>query len=229
MTPPTLPGKLILQAVLGSHAYGMARPDSDYDRKGVYVSSAIDLLGLRPPKDTITRTDPDYEYHEVGKFCRLALKCNPTVLEQLFLETDAYEVLTIEGEWLRAGRWSFLSSERVRGAFGGYAMDQIERLQRRGDGSFSSDTRKRREKHARHCFRLMAQGIDLLLTGNLTVKVPDPDRLFEIGRLPDDKLAEAFVAEDAKMQMAYNDSVLPEHPDMDKVNSLLTLIRAQNL
>lgn len=219
------PGKPILGAVMGSHAYGLARPDSDYDRKGVFVAPSLKLLGLKPPKDTITHTDPDYEYHEVGKFCRLALKCNPTVLEQLFLNEADYEVLTEEGRLLVEARFSFLSRERVRGAFGGYAMAQIERLKRRGDGSFSSDTRNRREKHARHCFRLLAQGRELLESGSLNVKVADPERLFAIGRLPDDALAEAFAEEDALMEEAYRSSDLPENPNVDLVDDLLHQIR----
>lgn len=224
----TTPGKVILQAVMGSHAYGLARPDSDYDRKGVYVTPALDLLGLRPPKDTVTHTDPDFEYHEVGKFCRLALKCNPTVLEQLFLTGDQYEFTTAEGRALIHARSHFLSKERVRGAFGGYAMDQIKRLQRRGDGSFSSDTRHRKEKHARHCFRLMAQGIDLLNTGHLNVRVADPDRLFEIGRLPDDEMAAAFALEDAALNEAYETSKLPEYPNSNAIDNLLYEIRSSN-
>lgn len=51
-----LPGPIILQAVMGSHAYGMARPNSDIDRKGVYVGATIALTGLFPPPLTVTHT-----------------------------------------------------------------------------------------------------------------------------------------------------------------------------
>lgn len=218
------PGKKILQGVVGSQAYGLANADSDYDRKGVYVSPPFALLSLDPPRDTVVQTDPDYEFHEVGKFCRLALKCNPTVLEQLFLED--YEILTPEGRILIHNRSAFLSARCVRGAFGGYAMDQIKRLQRRGDGSFSSDTRKRREKHARHCFRLLHQGAELLRTGRLTLKVADPEYLFTVGRLGDNELIAEFGRANDNFQAAAAESDLPELPDRARVNEVLYFIRS---
>lgn len=221
--PLVVPGKIILQAVMGSHAYGLARPDSDIDRKGVYAASTLEIAGLHPPKETVTHTDPDFEYHEVGKFCRLALKCNPTVLEQLYV--DDHEILTGSGWLLVRFRSEFLSRKKVFDSFGGYAMSQIQRLNRRGDGSFSSDTRLRREKHARHCFRLLAQGEELLRTGSMNIKVARPDILFKVGELPDDALTAAFESANEAFQEAYEGSVLPDEPNEKIVSDVLNEIR----
>jgi hypothetical protein len=221
-----VPGTVVLQGVLGSHAYGLARPDSDEDRKGVFVADALDLLGLHPPKETVVHTDPDYEFHELGKFCRLALNCNPTVLEQLWLGDEGrYEVLGMEGASLLNARSAFLSRRRVKSAFGGYAMAQIQRLQRRGDGTFSSDTKNRREKHARHCFRLLAQGTQLLATGTMRLKVEDPERLFAIGRMDDEDMTKEFDAANETFLGAAEDSCLPEAPDEGLVDELICEIR----
>ena len=76
------------------------------------------------------------------------LKGNPTVMEICWL--NEYEVMTLEGEALIAIRSSFPSAPAVRNAYLGYATQQFRRLESRGDGSFSADTRKRTAKHARH-------------------------------------------------------------------------------
>lgn len=221
-----IPGKIILQGIGGSHAYGMAREGSDIDTKGVYVTPMVELTSLSPPKDTVVQTNPDFELHEVGKLVRLALKCNPTVTELLWL--DEYEILTDEAQMLIDIRTHFLSRPRVAGAYGGYAMDQMKRLMTRNDGSFSSDTRKRYSKHARHCFRLMMQGKQLLLTGTLSVKVADPDRLFEIGELEPEDLVKRFESEYADFQKAEEDSFLVDHAQFLTVDSILRKIRKAN-
>lgn len=222
---PVVPGQVILRSVLGSQAYGMATPDSDYDRQGIFVASRKRLTGLTQQKETVCVTDPDFTFHEVGKFMRLALKCNPTILEQLYVEDP--EVCTHSGSLLRSYAEIFLSRDRVLGAFGGYAMEQIKRLQRRGDGTFSSDTQHRREKHARHCFRLLWQGKQLLEDGHLTVRV-HPDKvaqLFEVGRMNDQDLVMAFEQEDALFKASYEKSTLPEKPDFARAEGILTRIR----
>lgn len=159
---------VILQGVVGSTAYGLATPESDIDRLGVFQVRTSELLGLHPPKESRVSTNPDVTHHELSKFLRLCLANNPTVMELLWL--DEYEVMTPLGERLINARQWFLS-QRVRKTYGGYARQQYERLVRRGDGSFSADTRKRTEKHARHCYRLILQGTHALRTGELRVRM----------------------------------------------------------
>ncbi len=222
---PVVPGQVILRSVLGSQAYGMATPDSDYDRQGIFVASRKSLTRLQQQKETVCVTDPDFTFHEVGKFMMLALKCNPTILEQLYVEEP--EVCEEGGALLRSWAEIFLAKDRVLGAFGGYAMEQINRLQRRGDGTFSSDTQHRREKHARHCFRLLWQGKQLLENGYLTVRVEPRkvEQLFEVGRMNDQDLVTAFQQEDALLKKAYEKSTLQEKPDFGQAEKILSRIR----
>jgi len=212
--------KCILQAIAGSHAYGLATPDSDEDRLGVFVVPTETLLGIFQPAETVDRRDPDICFHEVGKFVRLALKANPTIMELLFL--DEYELLTPIGEQIIGQRDAFLS-QRISASYGGYALSQIRRLQKRGDGEFSSKRKGRYSKHARHCFRLLQQGKELLETGVITVKVPNPKELLALGELPPVQLAEKFEEEFGKHKTV--ESILPEEPDYDRVNELLLRIR----
>lgn len=145
------PSSIILEGITGSTAYGLATPDSDVDKHGVYQAPTREVLGPFPPKETVVMNDPDITYHEVAKFIRLTAKANPTVLEILYL--DDYTIITPVGQMLIDNRSAFLS-KTIYHSYGGYAIAQARRLNARGD-SFSSDTKNRYSKHARHCYRLL--------------------------------------------------------------------------
>lgn len=172
----TPPPNVLLSGINGSTAYGLAHEDSDIDRIGTYAAPTTAFHGLHPPfgkTATWVSVKPDATYHEAGKLAALLLKCNPTVTELLWL--DEHETITDEGRALISIRNSFLSATAVRNAYLGYATAQFRRLEKRGDGSFSADTRKRTAKHARHLWRLLNQGSELHQTGHLPVWL-SPDR-----------------------------------------------------
>jgi uncharacterized protein len=167
-----IPGTVLLAGVVGSTAYGLSHEGSDVDRLGCYAAPTVAFHGLHPPtgkQATYSTTGPDVTYHEAGKLAALLLKANPTVTELLWL--SEYETTTLLGEELIGLRLSFLSARAVRNAYLGYASQQFQKLNARGDGSFSADTRKRTEKHARHLWRLIRQGTALHQTGHLTVRL----------------------------------------------------------
>lgn len=212
---------IILEGITGSKAYGLNTADSDTDLKGIYVAPTREVLSLFPPAETIDRAKPDITYHEVQKFIRLALKCNPTILEMLFLE--GYTKLEKHGRMLIDNRHLFLSNIIYK-SYGGYSISQARKLNARQD-SFSSATKNRYAKHARHCFRLLWQGKELLETGNLTVRVTPKmrDELFSIGDLPVSDLVDRFEAEFAAFDKIK--SVLPDNPDVGRISELLLKIR----
>lgn len=224
------PAGVVLEGVVRSTAYGLATPSSDEDRLGVYVAPTLVVLGLRwsQGSGSVVRHSPDAAWHELGKFVRLALAANPTIMELLWLEH--WTVRTEVGERLVGLRRAFLSRRRVRDAYGGYARSQVDRLLRRGDGSFSSDTRGRTAKHGRHCMRLLLQGRALLGTGEMAVRLDTRQRewIFEMGELAvaDGRaFAERFSAEDRRLQEAYECSLLPERPDVDAVEAMVVEAR----
>lgn len=221
----------ILQGVVGSRAYGLAREDSDIDTKGVYVASLDEVLGLNGPEvvsNSISLTGPDLEMHEVGKYCRLALKCNPTVLEQMWLKS--YLHLDEAGQILIDNRQYFLSEPAIRGSYGEYARSQAERLMRRqeeGKDGFSSDTKNRTAKHGRHCMRLLIQGKELLKYGEINVDVSKHrDLIFEMGELAANK-PESFyrIYSACKADFDETSSLLEQFPHRGRINTVLTDIR----
>jgi predicted nucleotidyltransferase len=217
----------LLSGIVGSTAYGLATPNSDVDRLGVFAYTTNELVGLHRPKESIVTNEPDVTRHEAGKYAALALKCNPTVMELLWLPDELYELRTALGRALIDIRTAFLSKEYVRNAYLGYATQQFKRLESRGDGSFSADTRKRTAKHARHLARLVDQGLVLHTEGRLPIKVGNPQALHDFGEqvaagdldLAKNKLEAASFAFDL------TESVLPEKPDTARVEAWLQSVR----
>lgn len=221
---------VILEGIVGSTAYGLGRVGSDVDRLGVFVAPTLQVAGLdwSAHRETrVQRVPSDRTLHEVGKFCRLALGCNPTVLEMLWLPDDLYEVRAQEGEALVAARSAFLSEKRVRDAYGGYAVQQMRRLRDRGDGSFSSDTRNRTVKHARHMLRLLRQGRSLLETGVLPIRVMQPESYFALDDMTVDQMLAVYERELAGFDGA--STGLPGVPDRKRVICVLDLIRRRHV
>ena len=215
----------VLLALVGSHAYGLETEDSDKDYLGIYQADLEDILSTRKVQETYTHTKPDWQLHELGKFVSLAIKANPTILELLWLPKDLYVEVSPLGESLIEHRDIFLS-KRVGAAFGGYAYAQAKRLERR-QGTFSSDTSKRTGKHARHCFRLLRQGAQLIQTGTMDVKVPNPEELFALGEMPWEKIVERFSEEYMRFQRL--DNILPNEPDYESIDKLLVGARIGHL
>jgi predicted nucleotidyltransferase len=122
MTAPLL----IYETLHGSRAYNLARPDSDWDYKGIIIGPKAWYYGVDGGPEQI-ELGPDHVHFEVRKFCRLAEKANPTLLEVLFTEAEDRTVCTPLGERLVAARDIFLS-KRVAGRFGGYALSQLKRI-----------------------------------------------------------------------------------------------------
>ncbi|WP_187171929.1 DNA polymerase beta superfamily protein, partial [Enterococcus faecium] len=65
--PATVPGHLLLEGIVGSTAYGLAGPDSDEDRLGIYAAPTEEFHGLNPPvgkRESVVTKAPDASYHE---------------------------------------------------------------------------------------------------------------------------------------------------------------------
>lgn len=171
---------VVLEAIVGSTAYGLATPESDVDKIGIFVLPTAEFSRLRPPLDTefsIVTHEPDLTLHELGKFCRLALQSNPTILELLWTPESFVTHQSEVGRELRSKRQWFASKELVKNAYLGYATQQFKRMaEHKGPGK-----QKRKEKNARHLLRLLDQGYQLYKTGELDIVVKDAKFYHEFG------------------------------------------------
>lgn len=135
-----LPGRVLYSSISGSHLYGVANAASDIDWKFIYCLSREKLLGLDPPTVKKMTSEGKFEEpgskfewvgHDVGKFCQLLLKGNPTMVEMLFSHVafakhHSYHVDT----WadLTKRRKKFLSKKVVK-QYLGYIEGQLKRLE----------------------------------------------------------------------------------------------------
>ncbi len=211
---------LAIFARTGSHAYGTERPDSDDDYRGVYLAPTSDLFRLRRPAESFDRQDPDVTLYELGKFAALAAAANPTALEILWAEPLH---LSPAGAYLRGHRDVFLSRRALK-TYGGYAHQQLGRAIK-GTGGSRGTAHLRREKFLLHTIRLADAGLHLLRTGEVQVRVPDPDELWRRARAGLAAVADEFADLDARLADAAADSPLPEHPDPDSIDRLLIALR----
>lgn len=171
------PTNVLLEGIVGSTAYGLATPESDIDRRGIFMEPPATLLSLSgfPVKKQTwngSKADGDRELTEVGKFCSLALSGNPTYTELLWLPDDLYVTRTPLGDELIQMRKHFLSARAARNSYFGYAEQQFLEFAKRKGQKFSSDTGNRTEKHARHMARLLFQGYQLWALGRVIVRLP---------------------------------------------------------
>lgn len=218
--------KVLLSGVVGSTAYGLAGPGSDVDRLGVFAYPTQLILGLGRPKETLDGHNPDVAFHEAAKYVRLALECNPTVLELMFL--GEYEIINPLGADLVDIREAFLSAGQVRYRYLGYARAQFHRLEQRGGTSLDADIPERRvAKHARHLMRLCHQGLHLYTTGSLPIRLENPQDYHAFG----DAVAGGDIEKARKMVEAYSmlfDSAtpaLPPEPDALAAQAWLLRVR----
>jgi predicted nucleotidyltransferase len=217
--------RILLAGVVGSTAYGLAGPDSDIDRLGIFVWPTATMFGLTPPRESIVTTKPDVTYHEAAKAAKLILGGNPTAAELLWLET--WEVKTPLGDELVGIRGAFLSAKRTRDAYLGYAAQQFRKLLSRDGKSFGPDIPERRTaKHARHLMRLCDQGYELYTTGRLRIRLEDPQRYLDFGEqvAADPQVVVAFMAA-AEQRFADAKTVLADEPQVGVVEGWLNRVR----
>lgn len=117
---------VVLRAVVGSRAWGLAQDGSDTDHRGIMVLPFHWTVGLlRPPQELVSLDGSD-TYWSVDKAVRQALRADPNTLELLFVDgvTATHEM----GAWLLAERDAFVS-QHILGSFGRYAVSQLHKLQ----------------------------------------------------------------------------------------------------
>ena len=111
----------------GSHAYGTAIPTSDIDIRGCAAHTITELLGMSNFEQKIDNTT-DTVVYGLKKFISLCCQCNPNIIEMLGCKPEHYLSISSLGKELLDNKKLFLSKRAVR-SFGGYANQQLRRLQ----------------------------------------------------------------------------------------------------
>lgn len=121
-------GTLLYRYIRGSMAQGTyIEGKSDIDHCSIYLAPNEQLLGLgQDYQDELSDERHDNVALEFGKFMRLLLKSNPTVLEALFVDDEFVEYEHPIMTHLKKHRDKFVTKKCFK-TFGEYAVSQIKK------------------------------------------------------------------------------------------------------
>jgi hypothetical protein len=226
MTPDAMPpdalvrDHTIYRCVMGSRAFGLATDGSDTDVRGVFLAPTALFWRFEKPPTHVEGPAAEQFSWELERFCALALRTNPNVLE--CLHSPLVEHLDETGRELLSLREAFLSRQ-AHETFVRYAVGQRRKLE--------TDVRQHgapRWKHAMHLLRLLALCRDLLRTGRLVIDVgADREPLLAVkrGEVPWPEVERRMLGLAAEADDAAARSPLPAEPDHARIEDFLIRTR----
>lgn len=126
--PDLIKDNLIVKHYAGSIAYGTNLPTSDTDFRGIFVADPINVrtpfFRIEECKDT---SEEDTVIYELGQYMKLALECNPNVVESIWADQKSITFTTPAYEHLRSHRHALLCS-KIAFTTSGYALAQLKRI-----------------------------------------------------------------------------------------------------
>ncbi|MFC7993729.1 DNA polymerase beta superfamily protein [Streptomyces pilosus] len=210
----------IYACVMGSRAFGLATEGSDTDRRGVFLAPTPLFWRFEKPPTHVEGPAEEQFSWELERFCELALRANPNILE--CLHSPLVEYADATGRELLSLREAFLS-RRTHETFTRYALGQRRKL--------DADVRTHgapRWKHAMHLLRLLTSARDLLRTGTLTVDAGDhrkPLLAVKRGEVPWPEVEARMARLEREAAAAVHRSPLPAEPDRRRVEDFLVRTR----
>lgn len=122
-----LRNRIVFLTLGGSYSYGTNVETSDVDVRGCALNSPTDLIGLSS-FEQVVNTATDTTIYSFNKLISLLLNCNPNTIEMLGCKPEHYFMVTDIGKEMIENRKLFLSRRAVH-SFGGYATQQLRRLE----------------------------------------------------------------------------------------------------
>lgn len=161
--------EVIFTVLVGSMAHGLATPQSDVDKRGVFIvptSRFLEIGGEKVKATSWVEGAEDNTSYEVGHFLELAIHSNPSILE--IFKAEECDPTTGEGRSLKGLFDHVWSAKGVYDAFTGYSHNQQVKFL-----SDKEEFSKRRWKYAVAYIRTLLNAEDLLTTGTFSLVVND--------------------------------------------------------
>lgn len=214
--------KVMFAKVWGSRSHHTEIDGSDWDFSGVYVAPTRSVLSFRHAAETLDGKDPDFSFHEAGKFCTLLLKGNFGIVEMLF--TERMYRGSPEWDWLKSQRKKFLSKQVVK-QYIGFSEGNLKDLRARANGSYDL-------KAGYHLIRVLQDALRIVRGGEPIVWKEGEQRDFllrirngEFSFKELDKMAGNILAEIKSCEPWQ----LPDRGDEDALEEWLVAVRMRNL
>jgi len=184
---------IIFETLTGSRAYGTSTDNSDYDYRGIFVGSKINILTPFYNVEQV-QTEGDRTIYEFRKFMKLVVEQNPNILELLWVRDCDIITNTPLYSYIRGYRDQLLST-KIKHTFVGYAHAQLKRLKNAHNMLLTTQTpntnrnptRAQLEhnygydtKYGMHLIRLLKMCKETLITKQLSVYREDAQDLLSI-------------------------------------------------
>lgn len=117
----------IYECRAGSHAYGLSTPESDIDTRGIFIQPKDIVLNPFQNIEQCNDATQDRQLMALDKFMVLASKCNPNIIELLFVEPEDVLYKDPVMDILIKNR-NLLVTSQARHTFSGYAVSQLKRI-----------------------------------------------------------------------------------------------------
>lgn len=154
----------ILKVLVGSHAHGLAGPESDRDFRSVFVLPTAELfrVGFKYQGTRMVKEAEDETSWEVGHFLQLALQGHPLILETLVAPVVAMDEWGAKLRQLFPHLWS---AQSAYDSFINYCDNQRKKLLERKDD--------RPAKYAAAYLRVLFNLCELLERGTFTIRIAE--------------------------------------------------------
>lgn len=119
---------LLVKHLAGSHAYGTSVPTSDVDYRGVFVADPVNVRTPFYRVDEVEVTsEEDTKLYELANFMKLAVDCNPNVVETLWV--DMKDIVVIHPAYMLLREYApQLLNRKIAFTTSGYALAQLKRI-----------------------------------------------------------------------------------------------------
>lgn len=227
---------LILKILVGSHLYGSNTPESDKDYMGVFMPPKECTLGMSKYDQVIIRTNPedsgrqntkndiDCVLYSLPKFIELAMNNNPNIIELFYAPQKNIVFESRYGGELLGNAHLFLS-KKVKHTFCGYAHSQKMKLldkQPIGNRKANVDKYGFDTKFASHLIRLLTEGIQFLIEGEITLPLSNRRELRDIktGKLDLNYVLRKTLEYEQLIEQAYVNSELQNAPRYNEIEQM---------
>lgn len=239
---------LLYRAEVGSHAYGTNTEFSDHDYVEVYIEGSEYVTGLSEWRTTHDSNDgrtpvggEDTTVYGFKKWAHLVAQGNPNMIETLFIPNQAMpgkawgnpetpEETVVRRSWnlIQSDRRAFVSKSAGR-RFLGYAQSQLLALtgvrNKRTNRPELVHTHGYDTKYGGHIIRVLGEGAQLMVTGELTFPL-DPEiretiRDIRAGRMSKEDCLDMADYMRRSLEDEIARSALPEKADYKTINRLM--------